>query len=211
MPRPTKRGPEVAEVLLAALAEGKTRSEALAVAGLDDNTLYRWMKADTAFREAVAWAEVDGRFAASPILRVLEEAQRQRAEAEARSRERWERARAGDASCLIGASPEIVETLAEELMVAMGTHYVEYTRGKDGGWVRHVWRVPKSKRRPPVCGARTVKGTPCQARALPGKTRCKFHGGMSTGPKTEEGRAAIAVSNRRRKAERTEGEGVKGD
>jgi hypothetical protein len=154
MPRPTKRTPEVAEILLAALAEGKTRPEALAVAGLDDNTLYRWMKADTAFRDAVEWAEVDGRFAASPILRLLEEAQRQREEAEARGRQRWEQARAGDASCLVGASPEI----AEALKVAMGTHHIEYTRGKDGGWIRHVWQVAKSKRRPPLCGARTVKG-----------------------------------------------------
>jgi DNA-binding XRE family transcriptional regulator len=48
------------------------------------------------------------------------------------------------------------------------------------------------------CGARTRKGTPCKAKALPGKTRCKFHGGMSTGPKTVEGRQKIADAQRRR-------------
>jgi hypothetical protein len=48
------------------------------------------------------------------------------------------------------------------------------------------------------CGARTRKGAPCRAKALPRKTRCKFHGGMSTGPKTAEGRQKIAEAQRRR-------------
>jgi transcriptional regulator with XRE-family HTH domain len=48
------------------------------------------------------------------------------------------------------------------------------------------------------CGARTRKGAPCKAKALPEKTRCKFHGGMSTGPKTAEGRQRIAEAQRRR-------------
>ena len=51
---------------------------------------------------------------------------------------------------------------------------------------------------PQKCGAQTRKGTPCRARALPGKTRCKFHGGASTGPKTPEGRKRIAEAQRRR-------------
>lgn len=38
------------------------------------------------------------------------------------------------------------------------------------------------------CGAKTRKGTPCQCKALPGKKRCKFHGGMSTGARTLAGR-----------------------
>jgi hypothetical protein len=50
------------------------------------------------------------------------------------------------------------------------------------------------------CGAyaRTT-GNPCQAKAL-GNGRCKNHGGMSTGPKTPEGRQAIAQSTRQRMA-----------
>ena len=48
------------------------------------------------------------------------------------------------------------------------------------------------------CGARTRMGAPCKAKALPGKARCKFHGGMSTGPKTAEGRQKIADAQRRR-------------
>lgn len=51
---------------------------------------------------------------------------------------------------------------------------------------------------PVICGARTRKGSSCKARALPGKTRCRFHGGASTGPKTPEGRERIAEAQRRR-------------
>lgn len=48
------------------------------------------------------------------------------------------------------------------------------------------------------CGAKTRRGTPCRARAIRGKRRCKFHGGLSTGPKTLEGRDRIAAAQRQR-------------
>lgn len=48
------------------------------------------------------------------------------------------------------------------------------------------------------CSARTRKGAPCRAMAINGKGRCKFHGGMSTGPRTPEGRARIADAQRKR-------------
>lgn len=38
-------------------------------------------------------------------------------------------------------------------------------------------KVPKRLR--PMCGARTRTGHPCQARAVPGRTRCRMHGGAS--------------------------------
>lgn len=50
----------------------------------------------------------------------------------------------------------------------------------------------------PRCGATTRKGAPCQAKAAPGKSRCVLHGGMSTGPKTDDGRDAIAAAQRAR-------------
>jgi len=51
-----------------------------------------------------------------------------------------------------------------------------------------------------TCGAfARSTGKPCQAKALP-NGRCKNHGGMSTGPKTLEGRQAIAESTRQRMA-----------
>lgn len=53
----------------------------------------------------------------------------------------------------------------------------------------------------PRCGARTRKGAPCLVRVEPGKRRCRFHGGLSTGPRTAEGKARIAAAQRRRWAE----------
>ncbi|WP_279533260.1 HGGxSTG domain-containing protein [Rhodovulum marinum] len=56
----------------------------------------------------------------------------------------------------------------------------------------------ESGQAPKRCGAQTRKGTPCRAKTLPGKTRCKMHGGLSTAPKTQEGRERIAEAQRRR-------------
>jgi len=39
------------------------------------------------------------------------------------------------------------------------------------------------------CGARTRAGTPCKRRDLYRNGRCKLHGGLSTGPRTTEGKA----------------------
>lgn len=39
----------------------------------------------------------------------------------------------------------------------------------------------------PPCGARTGKGTPCQGGKIPGRKRCRWHGGLSTGPISPEG------------------------
>jgi hypothetical protein len=41
----------------------------------------------------------------------------------------------------------------------------------------------------PVCGAKTRTGKPCQAPGNGRGGRCKLHGGKSTGPKTQEGKA----------------------
>ena len=45
------------------------------------------------------------------------------------------------------------------------------------------------------CGARTRRGTACQKPPLNGKTRCRLHGGLSTGPRTAEGKARIAAAH----------------
>jgi hypothetical protein len=58
-------------------------------------------------------------------------------------------------------------------------------------------RRPRRKDRP-VCGAKTRAGGTCLVRVEFGKARCRFHGGLSTGPKTEAGRARIAEAQRRR-------------
>lgn len=65
-------------------------------------------------------------------------------------------------------------------------------------WLLRTMARPKTtpaKRVP--CGAQRHRdGKPCQALSEPGKRRCRFHGGRSTGPKTPEGRAR-ALANLR--------------
>ncbi len=49
-----------------------------------------------------------------------------------------------------------------------------------------------------MCGAHARStGSPCKAKALP-NGRCRLHGGASTGPKTPEGRQAIAKATKAR-------------
>src|SRR5512147_3173476 len=42
----------------------------------------------------------------------------------------------------------------------------------------------------PRCGAKSRRGTPCECPAM-ANGRCRLHGGLSTGPKTVEGRERI--------------------
>ena len=46
---------------------------------------------------------------------------------------------------------------------------------------------------PRLCNACCATGRPCRAVALP-SGRCRWHGGLSTGPKTPEGRARSALN-----------------
>lgn len=63
---------------------------------------------------------------------------------------------------------------------------------KSGNQLRKWERVP--------CGAKRRRdGQPCQALSVPGKHRCKWHGGCSTGPKTPEGKARGLANLRRGK------------
>lgn len=58
-----------------------------------------------------------------------------------------------------------------------------------------------------VCGARTRFGTLCKRRDLYRSGRCRLHGGLSTGPRTLEGKARSASNAARMKAEQTPCEG----
>ncbi len=50
--------------------------------------------------------------------------------------------------------------------------------------------LPAGNKARVICGARRRRdGEPCQGLSVPGKRRCKWHGGASTGPRTDEGRA----------------------
>jgi hypothetical protein len=53
----------------------------------------------------------------------------------------------------------------------------------------HIQTVRKADRQ--RCGARTRQDKICQALST-AKGRCRMHGGLSTGPKTEKGRRAIS-------------------
>lgn len=64
------------------------------------------------------------------------------------------------------------------------------------GLCEDSWRTRKADR--PRYGALTRRGTPCQAPAVHDGRRCRIHGGLSTGPNTDEGREAIRASNRQR-------------
>ena len=48
-----------------------------------------------------------------------------------------------------------------------------------------------------ICGAVTRSGSHCENPPIKGRTRCRLHGGFSTGPTSKEGRAAIAKANTR--------------
>jgi len=50
----------------------------------------------------------------------------------------------------------------------------------------------------PYCGAKTRSGEACKKKVIPGKSKCRYHGGLSTGPKTEAGKARIAAAQRLR-------------
>jgi hypothetical protein len=69
---------------------------------------------------------------------------------------------------------------------------------ENGRFVQPLWIGQQPKRLQARCGARTRAGGSCGLRVVQGKKRCRLHGGASTGPRTAEGRAAIAESNRRR-------------
>jgi hypothetical protein len=61
-----------------------------------------------------------------------------------------------------------------------------------------VRALPIANQKRVTCGARRRRdGEPCQSKSVPGKRRCKWHGGCSTGPKTPQGKTR-ALANLRR-------------
>lgn len=68
-------------------------------------------------------------------------------------------------------------------------------RPQHGVIEKPAWRPRKADR--PRCGAKTRKGSPCQAPARE-NGRCRMHGGLSTGAKTEAGRQRIREAQHRR-------------
>ncbi len=52
---------------------------------------------------------------------------------------------------------------------------------------------------PKTCGAKTRASTPCKITTIYENGRCKFHGGLSTGPKTEEGKKRSSMNAKKHK------------
>jgi hypothetical protein len=78
----------------------------------------------------------------------------------------------------------------------------EYGQGSSQPPGRSTQPIPTRARATVRCGARTRKtGRPCRARPAPGlradgtpRTRCKWHGGCSTGARTRKGRQRISAA-----------------
>jgi hypothetical protein len=47
-----------------------------------------------------------------------------------------------------------------------------------------------------TCGAKTRAGHPCRQKAIYRNGRCKWHGGLSTGPKTDVGREQSRINGK---------------
>lgn len=64
------------------------------------------------------------------------------------------------------------------------------TRNTDGSFNAAIHRTE-------ICGAKTRKGTPCRRYDIWRSGRCALHGGLSTGPKTPEGREQSRINGRK--------------
>ena len=83
------------------------------------------------------------------------------------------------------------------------------------GEMRHWWS--RTKRELSQCAARCRDVSRCEASPVwnkrldrPVNGCCRMHGGLSTGPKTEDGRRRIVESNRARTMTTSEGKRGKG-
>lgn len=76
--------------------------------------------------------------------------------------------------------------LREKILIARealraGAEFVVYEHG--GHWYELTRRIRR------VCGALKKTGERCRSKDLHRGGKCKFHGGLSTGPRTPEGKA----------------------
>lgn len=100
--------------------------------------------------------------------------------------------------------------LAWQRFEQTGAGFSYYSYAPGGAFRLHLYKMhrrPKKTRA--TCGASTRSGGNCLARVCVRADgtlarRCRLHGGLSTGAKTEAGRARIAESNRRRAMQRRE-------
>lgn len=105
-------------------------------------------------------------------------------------------------------APELPDHSARSRMTSVSLpELLPPTRGRagayDSGQVGCRKVAPRLRQQGATCGAaRHRNGLPCQARPEPGKRRCRFHGGRSTGPKTEAGRARALANLRQNRTDK---------
>lgn len=84
-------------------------------------------------------------------------------------------------------------------------YYRDHKEASDRWWNKGRCDGPKAdvpypeECRGMMCGAKTRSGKPCKQTNIFDNGRCKFHGGMSTGPTTPEGRRQSAINGRQGK------------
>ncbi|WP_419866021.1 HGGxSTG domain-containing protein [Methylomonas methanica] len=79
--------------------------------------------------------------------------------------------------------------------------YYQRTNALFAEWRERGYRYPPPRSEPMPgdlrrlqCGAKTKAGTACKQIAIYINSRCKWHGGCSTGPKTEAGKQRSAMN-----------------
>jgi hypothetical protein len=75
--------------------------------------------------------------------------------------------------------------------------------GDDSALYLRLFRPMPEVLRGLTCGARTRAGTPCKRKDIYNNGRCKFHGGLSTGPRTAEGKKRSSMNGFKSKEKRT--------
>jgi hypothetical protein len=90
----------------------------------------------------------------------------------------------------------VAERAQERQRLLAEWHRLNEERGR-------LCKLRRARNHGPRCGAKTRSGAPCKRRPELGRTRCRCHGGCSTGPRTSEGRArALAALERGRETQR---------
>lgn len=123
----------------------------------------------------------------------------------ARAHARWGVTQAADLPAQLGAA-QLVQLAALEAQIL-----AQETRRREGELQRQAAREARQQLRrrserevhhaqpePTRCGALTRRGAACRHAVEPGRARCKFHGGLSTGARTPEGRTRISEAQQRR-------------
>lgn len=108
-----------------------------------------------------------------------------------------------DLAARIEASPRLqnVHRVADQIRLARAAAI--QAQHADAEHNRELAREARHRRNDgPRCGARTRSARPCQRKPVLYKDRCPNHGGLSTGPKTPEGKARSAEGRRQRWARR---------